>query len=55
MGEECAICAKHRGAGPLVAPVVWEDDLVVVSHAGGGGEEPAVLGHLVVESRRHAA
>jgi len=47
---ECLICAKHQGSGPLVGPVVWADDLVVVSHRPG-----EVLGYLFVETRRHAA
>ncbi|MER6668904.1 HIT domain-containing protein [Amycolatopsis japonica] len=47
---ECAICAKHRGEGPLVGPVVWADDVVVVSHR--PGEFP---GYLFVETRRHVA
>ncbi|MEV6242581.1 HIT domain-containing protein [Lentzea sp. NPDC051838] len=46
--EGCLVCAKHRGVGPLVGPVVFEDDLVVVSHRPGD-----VLGYLFVETRRH--
>ena len=46
----CPICAKHRGDGPLVGPIVWSDDLVVVSHRPGG-----MLGYLFVETRRHVA
>ncbi|WP_434451702.1 HIT domain-containing protein [Lentzea sp. E54] len=46
----CLICAKHRGSGPLVGPVVFADDLVVVSHRPGG-----VVGYLFVETRRHVA
>jgi diadenosine tetraphosphate (Ap4A) HIT family hydrolase len=48
--DGCLICAKHRGEGPLVGPVVWSDDLVVVSHRPG-----AVLGYLFVETHRHVA
>ncbi|MET9629247.1 HIT domain-containing protein [Lentzea sp. NPDC006480] len=48
--EGCLICAKHQGSGPLVGPVVFTDDLVVVSHQPG-----SVLGHLFVETRRHVA
>jgi len=44
------VCAKHRGEGLLVGPVVWENDLVVVSHRPGG-----YPGYLFVESRRHVA
>lgn len=50
MTDGCLICAKHRGTGPLAGPVVWSDDLVVVSHQPG-----EVLGHLFVETRRHVA
>lgn len=31
--ESCLICRKHRGSGPLVGPVVHEDDVVVVTTA----------------------
>lgn len=53
MAEDCDICAAQRGEGPLVAAPVWRDDLVVVRHLGPVGDR-VVLGHLVVESRRHA-
>jgi ATP adenylyltransferase len=49
----CAICAGHRGEGDLVAPVVWRDDLVWVKHLVDGAR-PVTLGHLVVETDRHA-
>ncbi|MFS8100964.1 HIT domain-containing protein [Lentzea alba] len=48
--DGCLICAKHRGDGPLVGPVVFTDDLVVVSHRPAGA-----LGYLFVETRRHVA
>ncbi|MDT7786061.1 MAG: adenylyltransferase, partial [Pseudonocardiales bacterium] len=48
--DGCQICAKHSGAGPLVGPVVWSSDLVVVSHRPSGA-----LGYLFVETRRHVA
>ena len=51
----CLVCRKHAGeleppGGPILA-----DDLVYASHAFDleGGGEPAYLGHLVVEPRRH--
>lgn len=44
----CPICAKHRGGGPLQGPVVYADDLVVVTHRADG-----LLGHAFVETRRH--
>ncbi|WP_410569463.1 HIT family protein [Amycolatopsis sp. cmx-4-61] len=51
----CPVCAKHQGAGhqgagPLASPVVWADDLVVVSHRAG-----TFPGYLFVETRRHVA
>lgn len=46
---DCPICQKHRGTGPLVSPVVHEDDLVVVTHRPSGS-----LGYLFIEPRRHA-
>jgi ATP adenylyltransferase len=46
--QDCLICAKHRGEGPLQGPVIYADDLVVVSHRGDG-----LLGHAFVETRRH--
>lgn len=50
----CQICAGHRGEGVLVAPVVWCDDLVWVKHVV-NRPAPVTLGHLVVETSRHAA
>jgi ATP adenylyltransferase len=46
----CPICAKHSGTGPLVGPVIWADELAVVSHRPG-----AFPGYLFVETRRHVA
>lgn len=46
---DCPICAKHRGAGPLVGPVIYADDLVFVAHRATGA-----LGYVFVETRRHA-
>jgi ATP adenylyltransferase len=49
----CPICAAHRGEGDLVVPVVWRDDLVWVKHML-GPVGPVTLGHLLVETDRHA-
>jgi ATP adenylyltransferase len=51
--DDCPICAKHRGEGPLVGPEVWRDELVVVSQPAQAAGPP-LLGHLFVETRRHA-
>src|SRR5829696_6971918 len=50
----CLMCAKHRGEGPLVGPKVWEDELVLVFHRPVDETGTTVLGHLFVETRRHA-
>ncbi|MET8775263.1 hypothetical protein ABZV58_09595 [Nocardia sp. NPDC004654] len=53
MGTPCGICAKHRGEGPLVGPVLFADELVVVTHRPlSKGRLP---GYLFVETRRHTA
>ncbi|MQY27496.1 hypothetical protein NRB56_30790 [Nocardia sp. RB56] len=53
MGESCPICAKHRGLGPLVGPVIFAGELVVVSHRPLTEGAP-IPGYLFVETRRHA-
>lgn len=55
MVDDCLICHKHSGEGPLVAPIIWSDDLIVVTHIPPVGDETtAFVGHLVIETRRHA-
>lgn len=54
MGESCLICDKHRGVGRLVGPVVFANELVVVSHRPLTEGRP-VPGYLFVETRRHVA
>jgi ATP adenylyltransferase len=52
---DCPICAKHRGEGSLIGgPLIWQDDNVVVYHKPPGPTGRVFLGHLFVESRRHA-
>ena len=53
--EACAICEKHRGEGPLVGELVAEDEHLLAFHAPASAEEPAYLGCLFVETRRHVA
>lgn len=59
MGEPCFICAKHRGEVPLPGGLLYENDLVVLSHlpleTPTGQVDRAYLGHLFVEPRRHVA
>jgi len=51
--EDCPICEKHRGKGPLVGEQVYENEYVVASHAP-ALDLPAYLGYLFVETKRHA-
>ena len=53
MSGVCLICEKHRERGPLVSPVAWVTDQVVVSHRGSDADGLGVLGYLFVEPRRH--
>jgi ATP adenylyltransferase len=54
MAADCIICAKHRGEGPLTGELVWQDEHVLVYHRAPDDEGTAVLGHVFVETRRHA-
>ena len=52
--DECLICRKHRGDIPLPGGLVYEDDLVCVSHSLiMEGEVEAYLGIFFVEPKRH--
>jgi diadenosine tetraphosphate (Ap4A) HIT family hydrolase len=53
--EACAICEKHRGEGPLGGELVVEDEHLLAFHAPASAEDPAYLGYLFVETRRHVA
>jgi ATP adenylyltransferase len=48
--EDCLICQKHRGWGPLVGPLVHQDALLFVTHRGVGS-----LGYVFVETQRHVS
>jgi ATP adenylyltransferase len=48
--EECLICQKHRGKGPLVGPLVYQDALLFVAHRAVGS-----LGYLFIETQRHVS
>jgi len=52
--EDCPICAKHRGEGPLVGgPLVWEDEHLLVFHRPPDVTGRVFLGYLFIETRRH--
>ncbi len=49
MGDaSCVICQKHRGEGPLVGPLIYQDALISVAHRAAGS-----LGYVFVETQRH--
>jgi len=54
MTEECQICAKHRGEGPLSGELVARLDGFWIYHAPSGEDGLAPLGYLFIESDRHA-
>ena len=45
---DCPICAKHRGEGELVGPVIYADQLIMITHRATGS-----LGYAFIETRRH--
>ncbi len=53
--DACVICARHRGQGPLGGELIGRIDGFWVWHAPPADDGTASLGHLVVESDRHAA
>jgi len=46
--DDCPLCAKQRGEGAFVCPVIYADDLVVVTHRATGS-----LGYAFIETTRH--
>lgn len=51
--DDCRICAKHRGEGPLVGEFVAHADGIRVYHAPPEDDGAAPLGHLFIETDRH--
>ncbi len=52
--EGCLVCQKHRGEVSVPGGIIFENDLIFVSHAQLlGDEKDHYLGHLFVETRRH--
>jgi ATP adenylyltransferase len=47
---ECPICLKHRGQGPLVGPVIYQDNLLYVAHRATGSP-----GYAFIETQRHVS
>lgn len=54
--KPCVICQKYSGEVLPPGGILFKNDLVGITHAHFLGEEKAhYLGHLFVETRRHAA
>ncbi len=52
--SECVVCRKHRGETVLWGGVIYQDDLLFISHAQCWGDATEVyLGYLFIEPRRH--
>ena len=50
----CLVCRKHRGEVAVPDGIIFESDLISISHAQLFGEEKDhYLGHVFVESKRH--
>jgi diadenosine tetraphosphate (Ap4A) HIT family hydrolase len=54
LGGDCRVCAKHRGEGPLRGELVGRTERFWVYHDGLADDGRASLGHLYLESDRHA-
>ena len=53
---DCLLCRKHKGEIDIPGGVIYENDLIFISHAQlWGNEKEHYLGHLFVESKRHVA
>ena len=55
MNNDCFVCRKHKGLETVFGNVIFENDLIYISHAQLWGDEiEHYLGHLFVEPKRHA-
>ncbi len=53
---ECLVCRKHRGEIAVLGGVIFENDLISISHAQlFGDEKDHYLGHVFVEAKRHVS
>ena len=53
---ECPVCRKHKGEVAIAGGVIFENDLLYISHAQRWGDETDhYLGHVFVEPKRHVA
>ncbi len=49
----CFICRKHRGEIVIPGGAIYEDELVYAGHVLLSDDQPAYLGYLFAESKRH--
>ncbi len=55
MTSDCIVCRKHRSEIPVPGGFIYEDDMLVASHAQlRDGEDKAYMGTLFIEPKRHA-
>jgi histidine triad (HIT) family protein len=55
-GKDCLVCNKHRQFEENAGSLIYQNKLVVISHAIlFGSEKDHYLGHTFVETRRHVA
>lgn len=53
---DCLVCRKHRGELEIPGGVIYENDLIFISHAQlWRDEKEHYLGHVFVETKRHVA
>jgi diadenosine tetraphosphate (Ap4A) HIT family hydrolase len=51
---DCLVCRKHIGEIDIPGGVIYQNDLIFVSHAQlWGDEKEHYLGHIFIESKRH--
>jgi len=54
--NDCLVCRKHGGEVDVPGGVIYENDLIYISHAQlWGDEKEHYLGHVFVEPKRHVA
>ena len=54
--NDCIVCRKHNGEMAVAGGVIFENDLIYISHAQlWRNEEDHYLGHVFVEPKRHIA
>jgi histidine triad (HIT) family protein len=53
---ECLVCRKHRRKVDVPGGIIYENELIYISHAQlWGDEKEHYLGHVFVETKRHVA